>query len=60
MGNDASQIIEETIDVTLSIIKDIDILMETEKDQIRRIEMLHLREELIDSLPKNTEQEYNH
>jgi len=50
MCNDAGLIIEETIDLTLSIIKEIDILMENEKDQTRLMEMLHLREELIDSI----------
>jgi len=55
--NDAGLIIEETIDLTLSIIKEIDILMENEKDQTRLMEMLHLREELIDSILRKTEDE---
>jgi len=57
MCNDAGLIIEETIDLTLSIIKEIDILMENEKDQTRLMEMLHLREELIDSILRKTEDE---
>jgi hypothetical protein len=60
MCNDADLIIEETIDLTLSIIKDIDILMENEKDQTRLMEMLHLRDELIDSIPRKTEDEQRH
>jgi len=60
MCNDAGLIIEETIDLTLSIIKEIDILMENEKDQTRLMEMLHLREELIASIPGKIEDEQRH
>jgi len=59
MCNDPSLIIDETIDQILFIIKDIDILMENEKDQMRLMEMLHLKAELIDSI-KNPEAEKNH
>jgi hypothetical protein len=56
MDNEKISISEEVISRTLSIIKDIDILMETEKDQDRLMELLHLKEALINSIkPKDGE-----
>ena len=54
MYNDDTTIIEDSSTKTLSIIKEIDILMEREKDNERITEMLLLREELVQSVEKLT------
>ena len=50
MYNDDTTIIEDSSTKTLSIIKEIDILMEREKDNERITEMLLLTEELVQSV----------
>ena len=56
MRNDGGTIVHGDIDKILSIIKEIDILMEQENDQIRVLEMLHLKEQLIDLIKKKSEE----
>jgi len=54
MDNEKTSLSEEVISRTLSIIKEIDILMETVKDQNVLMELLHLKEALINSIkPKD-------
>ena len=49
--------IDEHISNTLCIIREIDILIESEKDNSRLMELLQLRERLIDSIKNATETE---
>jgi hypothetical protein len=47
--------IDEHITNTICIIREIDILIESEKDKSRLMELLQLREKLIDSIKDATE-----
>ena len=58
MCNDAHVINDETIVRTVSIIKEIDSLVENEKDQTLLVEMLHLKEQLLDSIKEKTERNH--
>ena len=56
MDNEKTSLSEEVMSRTLSIIKEIDILMETVKDQNVLMELLSLKEALINSIkPKDGE-----
>jgi len=58
MYNDGNPIMHYTIDKTLSVISEIDILYEKHQDHL--MQLLHLKQQLIDVIKKKTEEEKNH